>query len=381
MTKPKRHHYMPESYMARFALNERVWLFDRKLGHIRRDSPHNVAVETDFYTVWSEVDGKDPFAEARLAELDDAGKKALDKLEERKALKLEERWFISFFIGFFDTRGQSFRRTVRDLADELSKIEARRTAERIEERARAISPEFKKGQLQELFAANDALSVPDRQLEIGSMIGFGFEFARHICWMDWVLAENESKIDFITSDRPIAVMPPEGWGGPYGSLMPRAINAFPVSGRACLLFGNQDEKRRVNYISVGEAVVKRVNDAIALRSERFVVAKHEHAVRGAAALIEARLKEQMTIIELYDQVGHRSLLISFRVREGMQSPFVARFSSRCARCNNRGQLGIELQDEHTPADPGAYTRWLDEECAGCGERRRITGSHLEPIFE
>ena len=65
----------------------------------------------------------------------------------------------------------------------------------------------------------------------------------------------------------------------------------------------------------------------------------------------------------------------------MQFPFVARFSSQCARCNNRGQLDIELRDERTPADPEAYTRWLDEECAGCGERRRITGSHLEPIFE
>jgi hypothetical protein len=91
MVKPKRHHYLPESYMRRFALNDRLWVYDRARDRIRRDSPHNVAVESEFYTQWSELGTKDRLTEERLADLDSEGPKALDKLEARKKLSSDDR--------------------------------------------------------------------------------------------------------------------------------------------------------------------------------------------------------------------------------------------------------------------------------------------------
>ena len=49
---PKLHHFLPEAYLRRFD-NEGgdLWVLDRKLGVVRRQSPEVTAAEREMYTV------------------------------------------------------------------------------------------------------------------------------------------------------------------------------------------------------------------------------------------------------------------------------------------------------------------------------------------
>src|SRR5215212_50316 len=106
-TSAKRHHLIPESYMRRFSFDgRRIHVFDSATGKLRTDVPKNVAVESEFNSILRKSGEKDRTVEARLADIDDAGGRAFDKLEQREPLTREERWHVSFFVGFADARGR-----------------------------------------------------------------------------------------------------------------------------------------------------------------------------------------------------------------------------------------------------------------------------------
>jgi Protein of unknown function (DUF4238) len=103
--------------MSRFASGaRRLHVFDCKRRSLRIDVPRNVAVEHEFNTVITKDETKDRWPEARLAQLDGAVVACLDKLERGEPLTREERWYISFFVGFAETRGKGFRDSVRALS-------------------------------------------------------------------------------------------------------------------------------------------------------------------------------------------------------------------------------------------------------------------------
>ena len=113
-TDAKRHHLIPESYLLRFSSDgRRVHVFDRKSRKVRLDVPRNVAVEREFNTVVLDDGVKERWPEARLAEVDGAAVPCFDKMERGEPLTREERWYVSFFIGFAETRGSGFRESIR----------------------------------------------------------------------------------------------------------------------------------------------------------------------------------------------------------------------------------------------------------------------------
>jgi hypothetical protein len=212
--------------------------------------------------------------------------------------------------------------------------------------------------------------VADRKTEIDVMVTVALDLAQLYYSMAWRVGQNMSRLDFIASDRPVAVMPPEGWTGPYGSLMRGATNFFPMSGRTCLIFGDSDPTATIGYIPLGNDEIPEINQRIILRAEKYVITKHERAAKAAAAELAGKRADAMHLLELYDVSGHRSLMISLSDRSDVSYPFEFAFAGKCPKCDSVDYLNIRLLKANTPEDAHAYTQWLDGACSGCGAKRR-----------
>ena len=54
MSKQKRHHYLSEFYLKGFSQENRIWVFDHETKKLRRGTPKNTAIKTNYYTVTDE---------------------------------------------------------------------------------------------------------------------------------------------------------------------------------------------------------------------------------------------------------------------------------------------------------------------------------------
>jgi hypothetical protein len=379
--KPKRHHYLPESYMRRFAVDDRIWVYDRQRDKVRRDTPHNVAVESEFYTTWTSLGSKETITEERLAELDHAGPIAFDKLERGKRLDRHERYDVAFFLAFAETRGPSSRRALREIDKQTGRIAARRSARHVENAVRRSTDDVRVADLSRMTNDYDTPVVTDRDQEIAIMVETAFELAAKFDQMAWMVGRNVSRTDFITSDRPIAVLPPTGWTGPYGCLMPGVTNIFPLSGRNCLLFGGYDPTGALAIMPMNDDKIDEINRAIARHGDQCVIARHERAVRTCATELRDLPRERMSILELYDAVQDRSFIASYCARPDLIYPFTVKLSGPCPKCQTITHFAVVVHDSsESGGEEGEYTRWLDGNCAKCGVPRRVASPNLEPVW-
>lgn len=51
LDQPRHHHYVPQSYLKRFADREMVYVFDTQTDQIFKTNVRNIAAERDFYRI------------------------------------------------------------------------------------------------------------------------------------------------------------------------------------------------------------------------------------------------------------------------------------------------------------------------------------------
>ena len=60
MSQPKRHHFLPQAYLRRFADDRGdLWVLDRKQGIVRRQSPEVTGAERELYTLEDDCGERD----------------------------------------------------------------------------------------------------------------------------------------------------------------------------------------------------------------------------------------------------------------------------------------------------------------------------------
>ena len=122
MNTPKRHHYLPESYIKRFCKNEKVFVYDRKKNEIRPQTPVNSGVKTHYYSSINEKGEKNPEIETDLlAKIDNYAKDVLDKFESHKKILVEDREKLSIFMGFMLYRIPNFENSFNSMYSYINK--------------------------------------------------------------------------------------------------------------------------------------------------------------------------------------------------------------------------------------------------------------------
>jgi Protein of unknown function (DUF4238) len=274
--------------MSRFASGaRRLHVFDCKRRSLRIDVPRNVAVEHEFNTVITKDGTKDRWPEARLAQLDGAVVACLNKLEHGEPLTREERWYISFFVGFAETRGKGFRDSVRALSSGGVVSETGFVDQRFAGAFSAMTGVWLEPPTIERLMREDVVCIVSGIEEIGGMAEAGFEVARHVFWMDWLVGVAPPGCLFVTSDRPLGLLRPRrGFG--HGPLEPGTIRVFPISPATALFIGDLSNTPSVVRETVAIDLVRLANVAVARRCDRYIMGSTEAIVRAAA--VDAKLK-------------------------------------------------------------------------------------------
>jgi hypothetical protein len=291
VTKPKRHHYLPQFYLEGFADEKRIWIFDRETQRFRRDSPLNTAVIGHYYDV-TDSDGKvRTEVETFLSQIEGSAKEIIRKLDSREMISRAEKKALADFVGFLFGRVPQFERTMEQLGDQLAKTvlkvqfedpeRAQKAMDLVKEKTGeevALSAE----QMVEFIQRGEYTVSFGRASSLRAMLQIGEKTARLIERMNWFVAHAAEGEWCITTDAPFTVLPPadhdpHAFGG-VGIATPGAWKFIPLTRRTTLVIGDGGPVI-AEHLDVPVGGMLQQNVAIAADCDRLVIGPHESLVR------------------------------------------------------------------------------------------------------
>ena len=230
----KMQHYVPRHYLRNFSINPeeetpQVYCFSKPDERMFQTGITNIAGEKYFY----DLPGNQPF-ENTLADIEGEYSDAYDKLINNPSLETlneNDKSAIAYSIAIQELRTRVSRDMHAETIEKLvQKIKNQNLTEEFEEEVREVEEEMQSEDL----ARNMQIDIIDEH---------GWEFARYILEMKWIIFKNESDRVFWTSDHPITRYNRYDFG-PMGSLglLNRGIEIyFPLSPKICLAFIDPEE--------------------------------------------------------------------------------------------------------------------------------------------
>lgn len=295
MGKPKRHHYVPQFYLKKFADDQdRLWVYDRVNKQYRHQNVEQVASINHYYRIEKKDGTLSLEIEEHLSEIEGNGAAAIEKLERAEPITPEEKAHIAVFIAVQMTRVPDYEKRVNELQDKAIRrmtkigfptIEA--TKEKITRLMKGSGMRGDEVTAEEMyeFIQEDqyGIEIP-RQNNIKMMLEMAANAADYFMQMDWFLIRAAKGGSFVTSDNPFTLFPPKTYdpnhffNSAVGLLTPGALKALPISSSSslCLL----DRGERFVERTVPRDVLRGFNGNYARTSDRFIFAKDEALLRS-----------------------------------------------------------------------------------------------------
>jgi len=246
-------------------------------------------VEREFNTLMTTDGTKERWPEARLAEIDGAVVSCFNKIERQELLTREERWYVSFFTGFAETRGTGFRNSLQRRRSSGFVSESGLVDERIAEALSAVTGVWLAPSTIEQIAREDTANIASGLEDIGGMVEAAIELAQHVFWMEWLVGFAPAGFLFLTGDRPLGLLHP-GRGFGNDPLEPGVIKVLPVSPTTALFIGDLKEAPSITRETVAKDLVRLTNVAVARRCDRYIVGSSETVIRSVAS--DAKLDQR-----------------------------------------------------------------------------------------
>jgi len=379
-------HYLPRCYLDAFTAEQRLHVFDRATGKLRRDTPMNVAAITDYYILKNESGEREERIEhGLLANLETSASPVLRRLANCEAISDHEHDVVATFLAFLCTRIPAFEETYAEINNHLGQ-EAFRRAARTPERAAKFVAEHPKTfpySAEEFctFVNSDELYFPpDKRERIRLMIESAEPLIEGFKSMDWWLWRARDKRRFVTSDAPFGLLPLPGALPTYGELSPNILRFIAISPDVCLMLA--DRQRELPFLAVkdlDDEGVRQVNAAITLGAVRLVIARDRdelETVLGETALRASSFIPQTKVVNWDDSAEEQSFGLDVRIHHDTQFPLELPLEWTCRNCAAQTTEVFAISRDLTPVDTQAYSSWLDRPCSACGRPPRRTGSPL-----
>lgn len=291
--KPKRHHFLPQSYLRGFGRDEVLWVYDRNENAVRAQKVVDTAVKKHFYSIEKEDGSRDPRVESEfLSKIDRLIPLLVGDL--RKGLIFNEinRSNLAVVTAIMMNRTLDFHEGINRVEGGLIKKLSQMMVRTEDDAARLIqewrledpdTPEISPKELFEFFRKGRFKVKIHRNRSIEHLIQLSPELANVFANLNVIVLHAPEKAAFITTDRPVVVMPPRDtseipkWGG-VGLLTPGALKFFPLASDLAIIFGEPGSKFR--HTSLSQKEVKVVNSIIGYMTDRFMIGRDR-------ALIEA----------------------------------------------------------------------------------------------
>jgi hypothetical protein len=287
MNTPKRHHFLPESYLLGFAQNGYVCLFDREQGEYRRQQPRNTAVITNFYTVINKQEQKDYGIEQFLAGVEGKAAPIISKLDKGENITATERIDLALFIALLLTRTPKFEREITEIADRFHKIVVKEMIRDVESAAELLRRSGNDGSVTpesmlEFVQQEKFRMVGNRNIAVRTMLDQTEKITKDIALMDWCVVHSD-RPGFVTTDSPLGFIVSDDLkhsGEPVlGLASPKITKVIPLTYQTALLIAEYGA--RLGHFSVTDFQTRELNNAVVKECERFVIGRDKLSVRQA----------------------------------------------------------------------------------------------------
>lgn len=285
----RRHHYVPQAYLAAFTSNGekdgQFYVLDVETGRAFRTSPLNVGAQRDFNRV--EVDGHPPDAiESALAPFEGNAMGAIRRVIDREAFPNDSDWnLILNLLGLIAVRNPKMRgsfneareQVLRRLADLLASDEKiwNRNVAKARDAGDSISEAVSFEQVKQ-FVGEGKYKIefhPEGNLRI-EFNAFD-DLLPLLGQRTWsVLVAPEGGPEFICSDHPVTVTWKKGHAGPVGFGLKETEVFMPLGRRVGFYGVYETPLKRVVMCKPGD--VATMNRRTAWNAERHVYSHHQN---------------------------------------------------------------------------------------------------------
>lgn len=321
---PKRHHFLPRSYLKGFTRDEMLWVFDRKLNKYREQHPLRTAAIHELYTFEKEDGERSLEVEHHLAAVEGKATPVLAALERGESLMAEQRVDLAYFLGLLHSRVPKFEKEISDIADQTTKALLKRM---FPNEAAVVARLRERGEEREIDPANILNGIQNERFSVKShrnntlsmMLDHAREKVKLFCAMDWMVLHADPRTSFITTDAPFALIASEELnrsGKPVlGVASFEIVKAVPLTKRVCLLMGGAGS--RFGHVETNRDGVRDLNLRLARESDRFVIAGDEPHLRSIVKATRVDRERTGTRMRV-DHVQHptepnRTFMITRRV--------------------------------------------------------------------
>jgi len=206
---PKRHHFLPKSYLDGFCRDRYLWLYDRNREEFRNQQPLNTAVIGNFYTIENTEGEKDYRLQGFFSKIEGSAKSTIRKLQARETISPEERLYLATFISLLMVRSPKFDQVTQEVAAAAAKQLIKHAVPTVEA-AGALMKQYGTEKLaasttdesmfEFIHKEKFRIQVP-RDTVISIMLDQTEKVTFEIAMMDWLVVHSHPSTSFITTDR------------------------------------------------------------------------------------------------------------------------------------------------------------------------------------
>jgi hypothetical protein len=286
----KRQHYVPQFYLNWFTTTEEgsrkatFWVYDKKGGEPRRQTPINTAVESRFYDL--EHQGVRVPVEEMLAAIESAAKPVLERLAQGEPPRPADIPLLSRFLAYMHSRVPHNIAMTEEagtvLAHEMLKASADDSNDEI---AATIEGAGLKGvtvqEVREWYRNAETYIPKLNHLPDGYWLASSLRQAPVVdailLRMQWTTCTTPEGSSFVTGDTPLCPLTwwgdgIAGFGG--GFAQPTTEVTFPLSPKACLFITHW---RKRPWLPMTGRWVKDINRRTAHIAERYIITPYRSA--------------------------------------------------------------------------------------------------------
>jgi hypothetical protein len=288
MSIPRAHHYLPQFYLRGFSRENRLWVYDRYKNEYRNQTPKNIAVERDYYTVTDEKGEKKTDIEKFFSVIEGKASPVIQNVNARNYISTMERDILSIFVSFLKVRVPDFEKSNDEYNEKIIKwmnkfmfCDEYHTKVMLDnyERDTGEKLDIEPDELMRFIHEDEYRIKVNKNFTLGLMLDLGIETAHYLRQMDWLFIYAPKEASFVTTDNPFSLIPPleynKFWG--VGLLTKGTVKYVPLTQRVAVLIKDKGDK--IEGGNPNRDFVKRLNYRVAADSDRLVIARDEPLLR------------------------------------------------------------------------------------------------------
>ena len=282
MSTPKRHHYLPQSYLENFT-NElgMVWVCDKENNTFNKQSPHNTGVIKNYYSIKLEDGTFDTRIEKALADIDGLFITIFNKFKTKAQLTSQEKFDMSACLAFLYTRTPKFQKdyelTTNKAIKEILKIT--QNEETVKRTLKEIGQDPSQAKNVVKFIQDEKYDIVlPREESLRLMVEMAPKLQPAFNMYDWTVFKAHHEYSFITSDNPVIMMPPKNYSPNsfhgIGFLTPGVSFFLPLSSKLLLCMKSTEIPHKdIQYLSLGKEDMRNINRDFFNTALRFVIGR------------------------------------------------------------------------------------------------------------